>query len=243
MYSPGIHLAAADFDNGSRKPSPRGTRDDQKTDSESITPQPQDTHPQVRHQTAAHPTTTSHSIPPHETHNNPSRRRRAPDRPPRPQNPRPNSNTTLPKDQAPPSYDSVPPAQITDSAQPDPVHRTPRSPLATDATETTTPNTAKATPRSHGENLLLQNQMRGTLLESVQGQPKRQISLIEYSSSPAVRTPLVNDVHTSLAGLGTDNHFDSSDSGAATPMTSSDDDDGSRFESAGNSLGEVFISR
>ena len=225
MDLPGIRQTAAGFSTGNRKLSPRGRHDDQISDSESITPQPQNSHPQVRHQTAAQPTTTNNSSPPHETHNNPPQPRRAPVRPTRPQNPHPNTTTALPKDQAPPSYDSVPPAQVTDNLQPDPTNHTPRSPLPTAATESTTPNTAKATPRSNGENLLLKNQTRGTLLESIQGQPKQQINLMEYSSPPAVRASLVNDVHTSPAGLGGNDKTDSSDSGAATPMTSNDDSD------------------
>ena len=233
MYSPGIHLAAADFSTGLLKESPRGRRDDQKSDSESITPQPQDTNPQVRHQAAAHPTATNHNPSSHRKHNKTSRTRRASDHPARPQKPHPNSNTAVPKDQAPPSYDSVPPAQATNSVSPDPANHGPRSPLPTDATETTTRNTAKENPRSHGENLLLQNLMRGTVLESieqVQGQLKRQISLIEYSSPPVVRTPLVNDVHMAPAELGGNTRSESSDGGVATPVTSSDDDDDDRLK-------------
>ena len=224
LYSSRLHSATAGLDIGNRKPSPRGRRDALESDSESITPQPQDTHPQIRHHVAAHPTTTNHNPYPHKTHKNPSRPRRAPDRPTRPQKPHSKTNTALPKDQAPPSYDSITPAQVAASVQPDAANDTPRSPLATAATEAITPNTAKASPRSHGENLLLKNQMRGTLLESVQGQPKSQISVVEYSSPPAVRSPLVHNVHASPAELGSNNHSDCSGSGVATP-TSSDDSD------------------
>ena len=225
MRSPGIHLVAADFSTGLLKESPRGRRDAQQSDSESITPQPQDSHPQVRHQVAAHPTTTNHNQSSHRKHNKPTQPHRAPNRPTRPQQPQSNSNTALPKDQAPPSYDSVPPAQVTDSVQPYPVNDTPRSPFPTAGTESTTLNTAKATPRSHGEDLLLQNLMRGTRLESLEGQPELQISLIEYSSPPTVRIPPCDKLHTCPAELGSNGHSDGSDSGAATPVTSSDDDD------------------
>lgn len=244
LYSARINLATAGLDIGNRKPSPRGRRDAQESDSENITPQPQATRLQVRHQTTSHPTTINHSAPPREAHNNPSQPRRAPERSTRPQKSHSNSNTAQPKDQAPPSYDSVSPAQVTDSVQLDAANDTPRPPLATIATETTPPNENKASPRSYARNPATQKRMNRTLSQAaLEG-----TNTITARPQQAVQTPLFDYVHTSPAGLGTNNHSESSGSGAATPMTSSDDDDDyldddSSSESAGDRLGKDFLSR
>ena len=244
IYTSGMHEGAADFNTSIRKPFPRGRHHDQNSDSESITSQPQDSHPHVKNQAAAHPTATNHKPLPHSPPNNPSQPRRTPDRPTRPQNPHSNSNIALPKDQAPPSYDSVSPAQATDSVQADAVNHTPRSPLVTAAIETTPPNITKANPRSYARNLATKERMNRALSRAALGET----NTITARPQQAVRTPPCNNVHTSPADLGINNHSDSSGSGAATPVTSSDDDDDhyldddNGFESAGNSLGDVSIS-
>ena len=220
LYSSGIHLEVVDGIDGNRYLAPRGRHHDQNSDSESITPQPQDTHPQVRHRAAAHPTTINHNPSPHRKHKNPPRPRRAPDRPTRPQNPLSNSNTALPKDQAPPSYDSVLPAQIIDSVQPDAAHDTPRSPLATAATETPTPNTAKASPQSHA-----QNPMTPKAKNKPTSRPAaEETNTMTARPQQAVEIPPRDKLHTSPDELGSNNHSESSGSGVATP-TSSDDSD------------------
>ena len=233
--SSGMYDGAADFNTSTRKPSPCGRRDDQKSDSESVTPQPQDSHPQVRCQVAAaHPITTNHNPSPHK---NPSQPRSAPDRPTQPQNPHSNTNTTLPNDQAPPSYDSVSPAQVTDSVQPDPVNHTPRSPLATAATDSTPPNITNAGLRSYVRNPNIKNLDQRALFRAALVEK----NIITARPQQAVRTSPGNKLHTSPAELGTNNNSDSSGSGVATPISSDDDD--SWLESAGDRLGAGFISR
>ena len=232
-YSPAIRRAAADFITGNRKPSPRGRRDNQRSDSESITPQPQNTHPQVRQMATAHLTSSNRNPSPHKTHNNPPQPRRAQDHQTLQQEIHSNSSVALPKDHAPPSYDSVNPAQVTDSLQPEPANHTPRSPVATAATETTTPNTPKASPRSHARNHAIQKTNNRHTSRSAAGAT----TVITAHPQRLVRNPPFDNWHTSPAELGTNDHSDSSDSGAATPMTSSDDDDnGDRLESAGDGL-------
>lgn len=240
-YSSGRRRAAADYITGNRKPSPRGRRNDQRSDSESITPQPQNTHPQVRPRFAAHPTTTNRNPSSHRTHKNPTQPRRAPNRQTLPQKPHSNNNIALPKDQAPPSYDSVPPAHVTNSVQPDPVSNTPSSPLATAVTETTKPNTTKAGPLNHAQNPATPQSNNNITPRIAAGPTQLSNKLDGAFPPPAVRTPPFNKLHTSPAELGTSNHSDSSDSGAATPMTSSDnDDDDITLESAGGSLRGIF---
>ena len=242
IHSLGIRRAVADFMTGNRKPSPRGRRNGQRSESESITPQLQNTHPQVRHRVTAHPTTNRNPSS-HRTHKNSSQPRRAPDRQTKPQKTRPNGNTARSKGQAPPSYDSVTPAQVTDSVQPDPVSNTPSSLLATATTETTTPNTTKASPLNHAQNPATPESNNNQTLRITAGPTQISNKLDGAFPPPAVQTPPCNRLHTSPAELGTNDHSDSSDSGAATPMTSSDndnDDDENRLESASDSLTEIL---